>query len=211
MSQSQSGNSPTISQSPMNTQDSNINQNGQDNNINLNDQDLEDASILKDMEEEDVDADVGQSRSKKRKFEKMKRPRSIHWKDYIRVKVVSDNPPIEMLKGKCKRCGTLIAADLRWCGTNGLKNHTISCLKKLAEVEGNNKELEVSDDHEISSMAMKMRVKIGKYWAEDMNLNPRMNKILYIAAVLDLRQKMNHVETCFKEIYGDARGEFMIG
>ncbi|KAL1549137.1 hypothetical protein AAHA92_17273 [Salvia divinorum] len=60
--------------------------------------------------------------------------------------------------------------------------------------------LELSDDYEISSMAMKMRVKIGKYWAEDMELNPRMNMILYIAAVLDPRQKMNHVETCFKSI-----------
>ncbi|KAL1564081.1 hypothetical protein AAHA92_06484 [Salvia divinorum] len=70
-------------------------------------------------------------------------------------------------------------------------------------------ELELSDDYEISSMAMKMRVKIGKYWAEDMELNPRMNKILYIAVVLDPRQKMNHVETCFKSIYGDARGEIM--
>ncbi|KAL1558187.1 hypothetical protein AAHA92_08682 [Salvia divinorum] len=45
-----------------------------------------------------------------------------------------------------------------------------------------------------------MRVKIGKYWAEDMELNPRMNRILYIAVVLDPRQKMNHVETCFKSI-----------
>ncbi|KAG6430322.1 hypothetical protein SASPL_108386 [Salvia splendens] len=71
-------------------------------------------------------------------------------------------------------------------------------------------ELEVSDEHEISSMAMKMRVKIGKYWAEDMELNPRMNRILYIAAVLDPRQKMNHVETCFKSIYGDARGEILV-
>ncbi|KAL1558990.1 hypothetical protein AAHA92_09384 [Salvia divinorum] len=39
------------------------------------------------------------------------------------------------MKAKCKRCGTLIAADTHGCGTNGLKNHTISCLKKLAKAE----------------------------------------------------------------------------
>ncbi|KAL1556581.1 zinc finger BED domain-containing protein RICESLEEPER 2-like [Salvia divinorum] len=71
-------------------------------------------------------------------------------------------------------------------------------------------EMELSDDYEISSMAMKMRVKIGKYWVEDMELNPRINRILYIVVVLDPRQKMNHVETCFKSISRDARGEIMV-
>ncbi|KAL1556582.1 hypothetical protein AAHA92_12185 [Salvia divinorum] len=91
------------------------------------------------MEEEDVDDDVSQPRTQKRKIEIKKEPRSIHWKDYERVKVMSGNPPVEMLKGKCKRYGALIAADPRWCGTNGLKNHTISCLKKKAQEEGSNK------------------------------------------------------------------------
>ncbi|KAG6397716.1 hypothetical protein SASPL_143886 [Salvia splendens] len=27
------------------------------------------------------------------------------------------NPPIEVVKGKCKRCEVLIAVDPRWCGT----------------------------------------------------------------------------------------------
>ncbi|KAG6430044.1 hypothetical protein SASPL_108103 [Salvia splendens] len=134
MAESQSGrspNCPNISPSPLNTQ--------QDSNILLNDQDLEDVSILKDIEEEDVDVDVSQSRSKKRKTEIKKEPRSVHWKDYERVKVMEGNPPIEVVKGKCKRCEVLIAADPRWCGTNGLKNHTLSCSKKFAQGEGSNK------------------------------------------------------------------------
>ncbi|KAL1549138.1 hypothetical protein AAHA92_17274 [Salvia divinorum] len=111
----------------------------QDSNIILNDEDLEDVSILKDMEEEDVDYDASQPRTQKRKIEIKKEPRSIHWKDYERVMVVSGKPPVEMLKGKCKHCSALIAADPRWCGTNGLKSHTLSCLKKRAQEEGSNK------------------------------------------------------------------------
>ncbi|KAL1567423.1 hypothetical protein AAHA92_02903 [Salvia divinorum] len=60
---------------------------------------------------------------------------SVHWNDYDKVMVEVGNPPVQKMKAKCKRCGTLIAADTRGCGTNGLKNHTISCLKKLAKVE----------------------------------------------------------------------------
>lgn len=37
-----------------------------------------------------------------------------------------------------------------------------------------------------------------------------MNKILYIAAVLDPRQKMKHLETCFKSIYGVEHGADMV-
>ncbi|KAL6546944.1 hypothetical protein OROMI_022665 [Orobanche minor] len=45
-------------------------------------------------------------------------------------------------------------------------------------------------------MAKKMMEKIGKYWLENEDLNPKMNKMLYIDAILDLRQKLDHVETC---------------
>ncbi|KAG6436805.1 hypothetical protein SASPL_101707 [Salvia splendens] len=54
-------------------------------------------------------------------------------------------------------------------------------------------------------MAKKMMEKLGKYWLEGDELNPNMNKILYIAAMLDPRQKMKHVQHCLKTLYGDAR------
>ncbi|KAG6390760.1 hypothetical protein SASPL_148505 [Salvia splendens] len=323
--ESQSGrspNCPNISQSPLNTQ--------QDSNDVLNDQDLEDASILKDIEEEDVDVDVSQSRSKNRKTEKKKEPRSIHWKDYIRVKVMSGDPPTEILKGKCKCCDTLIAADprchkatdigesiittlkdwgltslfcctmdnayandgaigdvksylnkfnmrrvreavkwltsspqrilqlakvvniladridckkalcldvpTRWNSTYLLLQSAIpyeeafqlysqmypSYKKDLSQKKHNDDFiglLEGQDWINVNKMIEYLQKfyeltvsddEIGKYWAEDMELNPRMNMILYIAAVLDPRQKMNHVETCFKSIYGDARGEILV-
>ncbi|KAL1567424.1 hypothetical protein AAHA92_02904 [Salvia divinorum] len=70
--------------------------------------------------------------------------------------------------------------------------------------------LEMSSDYEVSSMASRMRLKIGKYWMEETELNVKMNKIIYMAAILDPRQKMKHVETCLKLLYGNARGLEMV-
>lgn len=61
----------------------------------------------------------------------------MHWNNYDKVMVKVGNPPIQRMKAKCKRCGTLIVADARG-GTNGLKNHTIYCLRKLAKDEVGN-------------------------------------------------------------------------
>ncbi|KAG6397245.1 hypothetical protein SASPL_143411 [Salvia splendens] len=70
--------------------------------------------------------------------------------------------------------------------------------------------LEMSSEYDVSSMASRMRLKIGKYWLEETELNVKMNKILYMAAVLDPRQKMKHIETCLKLLYGNARGLEMV-
>ncbi|KAG6416262.1 hypothetical protein SASPL_123688 [Salvia splendens] len=56
------------------------------------------------MEDDDVNINVNQSRAKKRKIGIKKEPRSVHCKDYEKVKVMDGNPPIEVVKGKCKRC-----------------------------------------------------------------------------------------------------------
>ncbi|KAG6430459.1 hypothetical protein SASPL_108527 [Salvia splendens] len=111
----------------------------EDNNINiiLDDQDLEDVSILKDMEMEDgdVNVNVNQSRAKK-KFGIKKEPRSVHWKDYERVKVMEGNPPIEVVKEECKRCEVLIAAEPRWFLKKegmGRVSITSDCWKDIGE------------------------------------------------------------------------------
>ncbi|KAG6394884.1 hypothetical protein SASPL_145475 [Salvia splendens] len=61
------------------------------------------------------------------------------------------------------------------------------------------------EDADIRYMAKKMMEKLGKYWLEEYELNPNMNKILYIAAMFDPRQKMKHVQYCLKMVYGDTR------
>ena len=63
--------------------------------------------------------------------------------------------------------------------------------------------LESQEDDDIKNMAKKMKEKLGKYWLEETELNPDMNKIIYIAAILDPQQKMKHMLTCLKFVYGD--------
>ncbi|CAN1300178.1 Putative AC transposase [Linum perenne] len=64
---------------------------------------------------------------------------------------------------------------------------------------------EMNLEEDIRAMGARMKKKIGKYWSEECELNPRLNKILYIAAILDPRQKMKHIEKCLKKVYGVDR------
>ncbi|KAL6560939.1 hypothetical protein OROHE_006116 [Orobanche hederae] len=59
-------------------------------------------------------------------------------------------------------------------------------------------------------MARKMKDKVGKYWLEEEELNPKLNKLLYIAASLDPRHKMKHVDMCLDQVYGSGRGNELI-
>ncbi|XP_047949292.1 zinc finger BED domain-containing protein RICESLEEPER 2-like [Salvia hispanica] len=70
--------------------------------------------------------------------------------------------------------------------------------------------LEGHENEDIKRMAISMKSKLGKYWLEDKELNPRMNKIMYIAAMLDPRQKMKHVQLCLKTVYGDRRAAELV-
>ncbi|KAL6585634.1 hypothetical protein OROMI_002278 [Orobanche minor] len=65
-------------------------------------------------------------------------------------------------------------------------------------------------DEEVSAMAMSMKEKVGKYWLEEKELNPKMNKLIYMAAVLDPRQKLKHVEMCLDQVYGPVRGSMLV-
>ena len=65
--------------------------------------------------------------------------------------------------------------------------------------------MEGHEDEDIKRMTISMKSKLGKYWLEDEELNPRMNKIMYIAAMLDPQQKMKHMQICLKTVYGDRR------
>ncbi|CAN1136626.1 Putative AC transposase [Linum perenne] len=67
-----------------------------------------------------------------------------------------------------------------------------------------------SEDEEIKSMALRMKAKVAKYWSEEIEDNTRMNKLLYIAAVIDPQQKLRHVEKCLKHIYGSSRASELV-
>ncbi|KAL1538519.1 hypothetical protein AAHA92_27259 [Salvia divinorum] len=72
------------------------------------------------------------------------------------------------------------------------------------------KRLERHEDDANRILATKMKTRLGKYWSEETELNPKMNKILYIAALLDPRQKMKHVQLCLKTVYGDNRANELV-
>ncbi|CAN1215423.1 Putative AC9 transposase [Linum perenne] len=42
-------------------------------------------------------------------------------------------------------------------------------------------------DEDIQGMVVRMKAKVRKYWSEEFDTNVRMNKFLYIAAILDPR------------------------
>ncbi|CAL1395956.1 unnamed protein product [Linum trigynum] len=70
--------------------------------------------------------------------------------------------------------------------------------------------VEKQADPKISTMAQKKRSKVAKYWEEEVVGNFRMNKILYIAATLDPRQKLKHVQKCLKKVYRLDRATAMV-
>ncbi|XP_057779271.1 uncharacterized protein LOC130997861 [Salvia miltiorrhiza] len=97
-----------------------------DMNDDMDDDGLEDIPIGEDGEAT-IETGSQSGVSKKRKKGSA---RSDHWKGFTLMWVEEGDPPEKTRKGKCKTCGAVICADSYRNGTNGLKNHTISCSKK---------------------------------------------------------------------------------
>ncbi|XP_017979603.1 PREDICTED: zinc finger BED domain-containing protein RICESLEEPER 2 isoform X1 [Theobroma cacao] len=62
-----------------------------------------------------------------------------------------------------------------------------------------------SSDAEFSTMAKRMKEKYDKYWG---NVG-KMNVLLYVAVVLDPRNKLDFVEFCFTVMYAEEEAEVM--
>ncbi|XP_077222040.1 zinc finger BED domain-containing protein RICESLEEPER 4-like [Tasmannia lanceolata] len=60
------------------------------------------------------------------------------------------------------------------------------------------------NDRDISSMASKMIEKCDKYWG---GYSSKMNKLLFVAVVIDPWYKLKYVELAIKEMYQGAAGE----
>ncbi|CAL1385330.1 unnamed protein product [Linum trigynum] len=58
-----------------------------------------------------------------------------------------------------------------------------------------------NEDYQLSFMATKMKQKYEKYWGDV----DKMNKLLYIAAVLDPRRKLRFIGFALKWMYGDEK------
>ena len=66
--------------------------------------------------------------------------------------------------------------------------------------------LSKSQNHLLKNMAIKMESKFDKYWGK----GNKMNHLLYVVVVLDLRKKLRFLKFCFSEIYGNEVADVMV-
>ncbi|XP_070043263.1 zinc finger BED domain-containing protein RICESLEEPER 2-like [Nicotiana tomentosiformis] len=61
----------------------------------------------------------------------------------------------------------------------------------------------ISEDEHLRKMAEQMQEKFKKYWGEP----EKMNKIIFIASVLDPRNKFEYVSLALEELFGEEKGK----
>ncbi|CAN0875570.1 Putative AC transposase [Linum grandiflorum] len=90
-------------------------------------------------------------------------------------------------------------------GTSYVTAHMV--LGELINVFLHIREMAESADGDVRKMAEKMLLKVGKYWCEREGDNSRLNKLCYLAVVLDPRHKLDFPKYAFSKMYGPERGE----
>ncbi|CAN1169867.1 Zinc finger BED domain-containing protein RICESLEEPER 2 [Linum perenne] len=94
---------------------------------------------------------------------------------------------------------------IRVSGTFYVTTH-LFC-KELCDVFDEIAEMEGSYDSEVREMAYRIKLKVAKYLLEDDDVpNAKLNRLLYIAVILDPRQKFEYVEFILSRMYGLESG-----
>ncbi|CAN1355229.1 Zinc finger BED domain-containing protein RICESLEEPER 1 [Linum perenne] len=94
---------------------------------------------------------------------------------------------------------------VRVSGTSYVTTH-LFC-KELCDVFDEIDEMEESYDSEVREMVFKIKLKVAKYWLEDDGVpNAKLNRLLYIAVILDPRRKFKYVEFILSRMYGLESG-----
>ena len=60
-----------------------------------------------------------------------------------------------------------------------------------------------SEDHFLYSMAKTMKEKFDKYWGSGEDSSKKGNVLLYVAVVLDPRKKLDYLNYCLLNLYGE--------
>ena len=60
-----------------------------------------------------------------------------------------------------------------------------------------------SDDHFLYSMAKTMKEKFDKYWGSEEDSSKKGNVLLYVVVVLDPRKKLDYLNYCLSNLYGE--------
>ncbi|CAN0881974.1 Putative AC transposase [Linum grandiflorum] len=93
---------------------------------------------------------------------------------------------------------------VRVSGTSYATTHMFC--KELCDVFDEIHDLETSYTYQVREMAVRIKEKVAKYWFETDAQNPKLNRLLYIAVVLDPRRKFEYLEYILAKIYGPERG-----
>ncbi|CAN1254872.1 Zinc finger BED domain-containing protein RICESLEEPER 2 [Linum perenne] len=94
---------------------------------------------------------------------------------------------------------------VRVSGTSYVTTH-LFC-KELCDMFDEIAEMEESYDSEVREMAFRIKLKVVKYWLEDDGVpNAKLNRLLYIAVILDPRRKFEYVEFILSRMYGLESG-----
>ncbi|CAN1317424.1 Putative AC transposase [Linum perenne] len=78
-------------------------------------------------------------------------------------------------------------------------------VREMGKVFFHSHQMEASEDEATRNMASRMSKKLGKYWSKKDGRNDRLNRLVYIALVLDPRHKMEYPKFALKKLYGDVR------
>ncbi|CAN1331713.1 Putative AC transposase [Linum perenne] len=90
-------------------------------------------------------------------------------------------------------------------GTSYVTTH-LFC-KELCDMFDEIAEMEESYDSEVREMAFRIKLKVAKYWLEEDGVpNAKLNRLLYIAVILDPRRKFEYVEFILSRMYGLESG-----
>nr|XP_016439094.1 PREDICTED: zinc finger BED domain-containing protein RICESLEEPER 2-like [Nicotiana tabacum] len=87
---------------------------------------------------------------------------------------------------------------------SGSRYVTSNChFEDICELDSHLKACLASDDTNLSKMEGKMKEKFKKYWGEP----EKMNKMIFIASVLDPHNKLEYVGFALEEIFGEGPGK----
>ncbi|CAN0889279.1 Zinc finger BED domain-containing protein RICESLEEPER 2 [Linum grandiflorum] len=94
---------------------------------------------------------------------------------------------------------------LRVSSTTNVTTHLF--FKELCDLYDAINDLESSDDLRVQEIAVRIKSKVDTYWFEkDNDRNVKMNRLFYIATVLDPRHKLEYIELAFSRMYENERG-----
>ncbi|XP_059310344.1 uncharacterized protein LOC132061583 [Lycium ferocissimum] len=144
-------------------------------------------------------------------------PRSAAWPHYD--KLIEDG----INKAKCKYCDGSVAGVLESDDWQKVRNMVIFLkrfydltekvsgslyvtsnghFEDIVELHNHLRECMEDDDPSLAKMGEKMKEKFVKYWGAP----EKMNKVLFIASILDPRNKLEYVGDALEDMFGDEKG-----